>query len=147
MPSRTPTDRRRPFALLAPLMLVIALLALMLTACGPAAAPPPPRLQQIVDGLTIGLEATASPKLNASEQLIVVLIDAQGRPVEGAEVYVDLTMPAMPMGTNRPIAEAQGQGRYLAQTAYTMTGDWEVTVVATVEGKEHRAMFPITAVE
>ncbi len=147
MPSRTPTARRRPYALPAPLALAIALLALFLTACGPAAAPPAPRLQQVVDGLTIGLEATQSPKLNASEQLVVILTDAQGQPVDGADVYIDLTMPAMPMGTNRPIAEAQGQGRYLAQTAYTMSGEWEVTVVATVEGKEYRALFPISAVE
>jgi hypothetical protein len=126
--------------------LVIAL-AIALAACGQAAALPAPRLAQQVDGLTIGLDATTSPKLNASERLLVTLLDEQGRPVEGADVYVDMLMPAMPMGTNRPIAEPQGQGRYLASTAYTMDGDWDVTVVATVAGKEHRATFKITAVK
>ena len=121
------------------------MLLALLAACGQAAAPA--RLAQTVDGLTITLEATASPKLNAAEQLTVTLADAQGQPVDGADVYVDLTMPAMPMGTNRPIAEPEGQGRYRANSAYTMSGDWDVTVVATVAGKEHRAVFKITAIE
>lgn len=123
----------------------LAMLVALLAACGQATAPT--RLAQTVDGLTITLEATANPKLNAAEQLTVTLADAQGQPVDGADVYVDLTMPAMPMGTNRPIAEPAGQGGYRASTAYTMTGEWEVTVVASVAGKEHRAVFKITAVE
>lgn len=144
--SPTPARGRRG----APATLALALLALLallaMAACGSPAAPPA-RYEQTVDGLTIALEATESPRLNASERLLVTLTDAQGRPVDGADVYVDLDMPVMPMGTNRPIAEPQGEGRYLASTAYTMVGEWELTVVAEVDGEEHRAMFEITAVE
>jgi hypothetical protein len=125
--------------------LIAAIVALALAACG--AAPAKARLAQTVDGLTITLEQTATPKLNATEQLVVTLTDAEGRPVDGADVYVDLTMLTMPMGTNRPIAEAQGEGRYLASTAYTMTGEWEVTVFATVDGVERKAVFKIMAIE
>jgi nitrogen fixation protein FixH len=124
---------------------LLALLAL-LSACGQTAAPPS-HLAQQVDDIVIGLDATASPRLNASETLIVTLSDAQGQPIEGADVYVDLLMTAMPMGTNRPIAEPQGQGRYRASTAYTMDGAWDVTVVASIKGKEYRATFTITAVK
>ncbi|HMQ30219.1 MAG TPA: FixH family protein [Chloroflexaceae bacterium] len=139
----SPPRGRRP----APALLALALLALVaLAACAPADRPPA-RYEQTVDGLTIGIEATESPRLNASERLLVTLTDAGGRPVDGADVYVDLDMPAMPMGTNRPIAEPQGQGRYLASTAYTMLGEWELTVVAEVDDREHRAVFEITAVE
>jgi nitrogen fixation protein FixH len=126
-------------------VLALALLVATLAACG--AAPATARQEQTVDGLTIGLEATESPQLNASERLVVTLADAQGQPVDGADVYVDMTMPTMPMGTNRPVAEGQGQGRYVASSAYTMTGEWELIVVAQVAGKEHRALFKITAVE
>lgn len=128
----------------APALFFLILLAL--SACGPV-APPVERLEQTVDGLTIGLEATTSPRLNASEQLIVTLADAQGQPIDGADVYVDMVMTTMPMGVNRPIAEPQGEGRYLVSTAYTMLGEWDVTVVATVDGEERRAVFKITAVE
>ncbi len=139
----TPARGRRRL----PATLMLALLTLLaLAACGPAAAPPT-RYEQTVDGLTIALEASASPRLNASERLLVTLTDAQGQPVDGADVYIDLDMPAMPMGTNRPIAEPQGEGRYLASTAYTMVGEWELTVVAEVDGVERRAVFTITAIE
>jgi hypothetical protein len=125
--------------------IVLTLLALALLAgCG---APAPARFEQTVDGLTITLEATASPKLNASERFQITLADAQGQPVEGADVYLNMNMPTMPMGTNRPIAEPQGQGRYLARSAYTMTGEWELTVVAKVAGVEHRAVFTIPVAE
>lgn len=145
-PLRWAAPSARMWLALAPTLLVLALSAIALSACGPA-APPVERLEQTVDGLTIGLEATTSPRLNASEQLVVTLADAQGQPIDGAEVYVDMVMTTMPMGINRPIAEPQGQGRYLVSTAYTMLGEWDVTVVATIDGTEHRAVFKITAVE
>jgi hypothetical protein len=118
---------------------------LLLAACG--AAPAPLREEQLVDGVVVGLEASASPPLNASQELIVTLADEDGRPIDGADVYLDLTMLAMPMGTNRPEAEPLGEGRYRARTAYTMTGDWEITVVADVAGAERRAVFRRTVSE
>ena len=118
---------------------------LLLAACG--APSNLTHFQATADGLTIALEVTASPKINTSEQFLVTLTDAQGHPVDGADVYLDLTMPAMPMGTNRPVAEAQGQGRYLASSAYTMTGEWSITVIAEVAKVEHRALFKLTVSE
>lgn len=101
----------------------------------------------MVDGVVVGLETSASPPLNTSQELIVTLFDEQGQPIDGAGVYLDLTMPAMPMGTNRPVAEPLGEGRYRARTAYTMAGDWEIIVVAEIAGAEHRAVFTRTVSE
>ncbi len=111
----------------------------MITACSALA---PLRQEQAVDGITVGLEAADRPRLNTAQEFIVTLADAQGRPIDGASVYIDLTMPLMPMGTNRPVAASLGGGRYQAQAAYTMSGAWEITVVAEVGGAEHRAVFP-----
>jgi hypothetical protein len=127
----------KPFALFA--------IPLLLAACG--AAPAPLREEQVVDGVVVGLQASASPPLNASQELIVTLADGEGRPIDDADVYLDLTMPAMPMGTNRPEAEPQGQGRYRARTAYTMAGEWEITVVVEMGGAERRARFTRTVSE
>ena len=125
---------------------VCALLGvLFLAACG--APSNLTHFKATADGLTIALEVTASPKINTSEPFIVTLTDAQGQPVEGADVYLDLTMPAMPMGTNRPVAEPQGAGRYLASSAYTMTGEWSITVFVEAAKVEHRALFKLTANE
>ena len=130
--------------------LACATVCVLLGVCLLAACGAPSNLTHFkatADGLTIALEITASPKINTSEQFLVTLTDAQGQPVEGADVYLDLTMPAMPMGTNRPVAEPQGAGRYLASSAYTMTGEWSITVVVEIAKVEHRALFKLTANE
>lgn len=51
------------------------------------------------------------------------------------------------MGTNSPIATPGVNGTYRAQTAFTMTGDWAVTVVTEAGGQERRATFTITVSE
>lgn len=117
----------------------------LLVAC--AAPLAPTRQEQTIDGVTITLESIDQARVNTEQTFTVSLADAQGRPIDGADVYLDLTMPAMPMGTNRPIAVAEGAGRYRASTAYTMTGAWEITVVATIGDQERRAIFPREVVE
>ena len=103
--------------------------------------------EQAVEGMSIALTTAAAPEMNATQELIVTLTDALGAPVDGADVYLDLTMPAMPMGTNRPIASPGANGAYRVQTAFTMTGDWSVTVVADVGGQERRATFTVAVSE
>lgn len=120
------------------LPLAIIAIQILLVAC---AAPAPLRDEQQADGIVVGLETSASPPLNTSQELIVTLADEAGRPIDGADVYLDLTMPAMPMGANRPEAAPEGQGRYRARTAYTMAGEWEIAVIFEVEGVERRAVF------
>jgi nitrogen fixation protein FixH len=99
--------------------------------------------QQTVNGLSIALERPAQPVVLHDYELTVTLTDAQGRPVDGASVYLDLTMPAHPMGINQPIAEPLGQGRYRVRAVSSMGGDWLVTIVASIAGTEHRAVFEL----
>ena len=116
--------------------------ALILMACGATTpAPPTSRQTQTVDGLTISLEAADRPAINQAERFVIALSDANGQPISDASVYLDLDMPAMPMGSNQPIADAQGDGTYRAETAYTMTGTWEISVIVKWQGKEYRARF------
>ena len=61
--------------------------------------------------------------------------------MDGADVYIDMTMTAMKMGTNKPVASAAGNGVYRTQGTFDMAGDWTITVHATVAGKEHAATF------
>jgi hypothetical protein len=120
---------------------LFASFVILLSACSAPPTPPVVRQEQTVDRITIGLEMADKPKLNAAQDFVISLADAQGKPIDNASVYIDLLMPAMPMGTNRPVASSQGKGRYLAQAAFTMTGEWEVTVFAEIEGATHKAVF------
>lgn len=116
-----------------------------LASCGSTPTTSPQ--QQVVDGITIELSAVAQPRLNEAQEFRIGLRDAAGQPITDAQVYLVLDMPAMPMGTNQPIATPTGDGSYLAQSAYTMTGDWILTVVAKVDGVEHRASFTRAVVQ
>lgn len=125
------------------LALLITLAALIACNAGPSAT----RQEQSVDGLTIGFEAVDNARINTSQEFIVTLTDADGRPIEGAAVYLDLTMTEMPMGSNRPVASPLGNGRYRAQAAYTMTGPWEISVFAEIDDAVHQAVFTREVVE
>nr|PZN18470.1 MAG: hypothetical protein DIU80_22880 [Chloroflexota bacterium] len=76
--------------------------------------------------------------------LIVTLTEPPGNPVDGASVYLDLSMPGMTMGTNQPIADPLGDGRYRVRTVYSMEGDWLIAVHARTGGKEHVATFDLS---
>jgi nitrogen fixation protein FixH len=118
--------------------------ALLASACGVGGADYVTQ-QRAVDGLTIALEQPRQPRILEQYDLIVTLTDAVGQPVDGATVYLDLTMPAMPMGVNQPVADPLGGGRYGAKALFTMEGDWNVAVHASVAGREYVAIFDTQA--
>ena len=94
-----------------------------------------------VDGITISIEHPPSAVLLQSYDLIIALKDANQQPIDGADVALDLVMPAMSMGANKPVAAPIGQGRYRITTAYTMEGDWIITVFVEVGSKRVQATF------
>lgn len=128
---------------------VAVLLCLLLMACSQATAPAAStvRQQQTVEGLTVTLELAAQPELNRPQHHLVTLTDAQGQFVDDAEVYLELEMTEHPMGTNQPIATAQGAGTYDVEAVYTMLGPWAIVVVAERDGKVYRATFTTTIEE
>src|SRR5689334_11651566 len=109
---------------------VVAILALLLALAGCGGTPGYTTQQQTVDGLSIALERPQQAELLKDYELFVTLKDASGKPVDGATVFLDMTMPAMPMGANQPIADGLGGGRYRIKSAFTMEGDWKVDVHA-----------------
>lgn len=117
---------------------VALLLVFVLAGCGRAGALSE---QQTVDGVTFTLERAASLQLLQEYTYVIALADAAGQPIEGATVFLDQQMPAMPMGSSQPIAEPLGGGRYQVRGVYTMEGDWVVQVHAIVGGQERVATF------
>ena len=119
-------------------LLILALLAL--AGCG-GSRPGYTAQQQRVDGLVITLERPQQVEILKDYELFITLADAQGQPVDGAAVFVDLALPTMPMGANQPVADALGNGQSRVKGVFTMEGNWRLTVHATVAGKEHTATF------
>lgn len=102
--------------------------------------------QQPANGLTITLERPQQAQILKDYELFVSLSDAQGKPVDGALVFIDIVMPTMSMGTYQPLADPLGNGQYRIKGVFTMEGDWRLTVHAKVAGQDHAATFdqPVT---
>ncbi len=97
--------------------------------------------ERVVDGLTITLERPAQPVALRDYSFTATITDTADRPVEATLVYFDFTMPQMEMGVHQPIADQLGPGKYGVRTLYSMEGDWRITVVATIDGRDVRAWF------
>jgi hypothetical protein len=76
-----------------------------------------------------------SPMMMEPTTLSLTLYNADGLTVEGAQVSIDLSMPAMAMPANQQQASDQGQGLYLAEAIFTMSGEWHAQVTVEQSGE------------
>lgn len=76
----------------------------------------------------------------------LMLIDAMGTPITGAEVRCDLTMPSMPMPESRPAVQEK-DGFYWGEAVFTMAGAWQAAFqVAMPDGRLEILIFDIERV-
>jgi YtkA-like len=118
------------------------LLMLMFAACGGRAGYTAE--QQTVDGITIKLEHPQQLALLQNYELFVTLTGADGKPIDGATVFMEQDMPAMPMNSNQPLGEPLGSGQYRITGVFSMEGDWRLVIHANVAGQEYAATFDQT---
>ena len=75
-----------------------------------------------------------------------VLSNSSQQPVTNAHVMLEGTMVEMDMGVDRVEARAQGDGTYLANVQFSMSGYWKVHVTITTPGTTPAsADFEVTA--
>jgi hypothetical protein len=124
--------------------LLLGIFTTLVGACSLAQTTAPDTVvqQQVVNAMTVTLETAEELRVNQRQEFVVTLTDPQGQPV-AANVYLDLVMPVHPMGLNQPIATPTGSGVYQAVSVFPMDGAWTVTVVATVQGQKHQAIFNV----
>lgn len=92
--------------------------------------------------LLVSLKITPYPPQGRNPtSLELIVVDASGLPVSDAQVRLNLTMPAMPMPPNQPVAQAAGNGHYTASTRMGMPGQWQIAVLITRNGQQQRADF------
>jgi hypothetical protein len=118
------------------------LISLVLNACG--ATSPPVADTQTSGSLCATLEVLPSPPAPMEDTTLeLTLRDAHQRPVSGAVVVFDLTMPAMEMPANRPQAIEAEPGVYRANAVFTMAGDWLIRVDVSYQGQHEEFLFPL----
>jgi uncharacterized protein (DUF305 family) len=69
-------------------------------------------------------------KVGTPGALVIVLTDKEGKPVEGADVNVTLTMTTMNMGEMKGTATDEGGGRYTIKTSFGHGGKLKIEVAA-----------------
>ena len=117
-------------------------LVLILAACG--GRPGYRAEEQTVNGIRIKLEQPNQVALLQQYELFVTLTGADGKPIDGATVFMEQDMLAMPMKSNQPLGEPLGNGQYRITGVFSMEGAWRLTIHAKVAGQEHVATFDQT---
>jgi|SRR6266851_4353216 hypothetical protein len=67
---------------------------------------------------------------------IQVLLNASQQPVTNAHVTLMSKMETMDMGIDQVEAQSQGNGIYLANVQFSMSGPWRVQVVVALPGEK-----------
>ena len=86
----------------------------------------------------------AAPIVMNPTVLTLMLQDADGQPITGADVAFDLTMPGMAMPPNNAQAVDDGSGSYDAEVTFTMAGDWQIQADVTYPGSSAQFTFDLT---
>jgi nitrogen fixation protein FixH len=115
---------------------------LLLNGCDGDATPAP--LVQRSGSLAATLRITPNPPVPMDQAVLkLTLRDSDDRPLSGAQVSLDLTMPGMTMPLNRPEVKEKGNGVYEAQALFTMAGKWRIEAQVTQAGTSWTFTFDL----
>lgn len=97
------------------------------------------------DGMTIEFDIKPKPVAAMTESTFVVAVSRNGMPVTEASVLLDLSMPGMFMGRNRPVLKQGKAGRYEGTGIVTRCASgrktWQADVTVESAGKTSFAAF------
>jgi hypothetical protein len=104
-----------------------------------------PCVKMTGSGIDVDFEVTPRPVRAMQELLFAVTLKKQGKPVSGASLVLDLSMPDMFMGNNRPKLKEEPNGRYSGRGVIPrcMTGRriWKAIVAIAQRGQVEQVAF------
>jgi hypothetical protein len=83
------------------------------------------------------------PTVTKASDFEVTLADATGRPMAGATISVNLTMPGMMMPPNQVTLEPAEAGIYRGTGRFTMRGPWRMEVIFTIGDQAQSVFFDV----
>ncbi len=96
--------------------------AIAVSACGNIGATPTSSLA------SIKLTTNPNPPTSGNIELVATITDANGQPLDEAEVFVFSSHTEMTSMAMNGKASAKGSGQYTLQTNFSMNGRWKITV-------------------
>lgn len=122
------------------LLVGLALVGMMAVGCGRAQNAAP----ETSDGFTVTFATEPVAAAVGDGTLVVTLADANGHPVDGAQLAVEANMSHAGMVPVNAAAPGSQGGVYRVPLAWTMSGDWFVDVKFTLpEGQVIVRRFPV----
>ncbi|HUX42074.1 MAG TPA: FixH family protein [Rectinemataceae bacterium] len=108
-----------------------------------------PVTKELEGGIVARLEILPRPIESMKSLAISVTLTRDGKPVEGAELTLDLGMPAMYMGKNSPTMTETSPGHFEGKGLVTrcMSGDkhWQAEITVKEGGASRKIVFPFIA--
>ena len=104
---------------------LLGALSVLLAACGSAATPADTTSSKQVN---IKVETNPTPAMQGNVELILIITDANGNPIEGAKVDVGADHTDMTGMGMSGLATEQGGGKYSIKANFSDSGDWKLTV-------------------
>ncbi len=87
----------------------------------------------------------AGPVENQASTLLITLVDQNAQPLLGARILAEGDMTHAGMTPVLARGNEIGGGHYTVPITWTMAGDWEITVRASLaDGRSVIRMFPVT---
>jgi len=114
---------------------MFVLLSTLLAACRSAATPADNTSSKPVN---IAVSTKPNPAAMGDIELVFIITDAVGNPIEGAKVDVSADHTDMTgMGMNGPATD-QGGGKYAINANFSMSGNWKLKVYVRKDGLDYK---------
>lgn len=104
---------------------LLVALSVLLAACGSAATPADTTSSEQVN---IKVETNPTPAMQGDVELILIITDANGNPIEGAKVDVGADHTDMTGMGMSGLATEQGGGKYSIKANFSDSGTWKLTI-------------------
>ena len=117
---------------------MFVVLAVVLAACGGSAQPAAPVESGSSSQVNITVESNPSPSMMGDMELILIITDGDGKPIEGATVDVSADHTDMTGMGMSGLATEQGGGRYSINANFSMSGNWKITVYVRKDGLDYK---------
>lgn len=114
---------------------ILFLMLAFLSGCGTG-----PRYQAQQNDIVATLQFTQALVVNESVPVDVVF-QRNGQAIDIRTVALDLQMPGMVMGSNRPLAESVASGMHRVNVLFTMEGEWSIVVTGESDTGPVRFVF------
>ena len=92
----------------------------------------------------VWIYSAPNPPIRGANAFEAVVVDATGKPVNGAKLSFDIDMTNMSHGKNVTAATEAGDGHYTGKLSFQMPGPWRVLVNVQQGDKSETLRFDFT---